>query len=286
MQSRHLISSSVSATIQRVLGFDVLTVSKELKIKANMNILMSLSTVTFRQLAIQLSQLFHTAVSYKQLYHISVYNLLDAVLTRNSTNDTRRAVDGAIRYISLQIKLREIGRMYSINHQDLINSTLVSLLIDQSDVQGSEVATALNMSLVQEKLLTRVRIADAQILLGMGDNILDITTERIGHRIINLNVEIVALFTPIEELLRVRNLSLANLQVLKLPHFLSSISSGKINQIFARLNISKVSQSFLFWKSMGEISSALSLQLVSFGKRHIFMIFWDFKRMISIGEKF
>lgn len=276
---------SVSTTIQNVLGFDVQTISTQLKINIKLSTLMSLSKVTFKQLGIQLSHKFGRAVSYKQLYHISVLSLLDAVLARNNTKDMITAVDAAIRYVSLQMKLRDVRIMYQISHQHLMNSSLVTLLTEQSDVKGSEVATALNMSLVQERLLAKVRVVDAQILLGLKNEIFDLTTERMGHRIINLHAETIVLFRPIEELMAARNLSLANLQGLKLPFLLSSISSGSIDQIFKRMNISKISQIFFFGRSMGEISSALRISTLSaLAKWHIFRIFWDFKIVILMGE--
>ena len=276
---------SVSTTIQNVLGFDVQTISTQLKINIKLSTLMSLSKVTFKQLSIQLSHKFGSAVSYKQLYHISVLSLLDAVLARNNTKDMITAVDAAIRYVSLQMKLRDVRIMYQISHQHLMNSSLVTLLTEQSDVKGSEVATALNMSLVQERLLAKVRVVDAQILLGLKNEIFDLTTERMGHRIINLHAETIVLFRPIEELMAARNLSLANLQGLKLPFLLSSISSGSIDQIFKRMNISKMSQIFFFGRSMGEISSALRISTLSaLAKWHIFRIFWDFKIVILMGE--
>ena len=281
----NLTDRSVSTVIQNVLGFDVQTVSKEMRINIKMSILVSLSKVTFKQLGSQLSHMFGRAVSYKQLYHMSVYSLLDAVLTRNNSKDMIVAVDTAIRYVSLQMKLHEVRVMYHLNHQYLMNISLVRLLTEQSDVKGSELAAALNMSLVQEQLLARVRLVDAQILLGMTNEIFDLTTERIGHRVINLHGETIVLFRPIEELLAARNLSLASLRGLKLPFLLSSISSASIDQIFRRMNISKVSQIFFFGKNMGEISSALRISTVSaIAKWHIFRIFWDLKIMILMGE--
>ena len=184
----------------------------------------------------------------------------------------------------LRMKLHEVGSMYYIRQQDLLNNSLVSLLTAQSDVQGSEVAKALNMSLVQEQLLNRVRIVDAQILLGMRSEIFDLTTERIGHRIINLNAEIIALFTPLEELLKAKNLPIGSLQHMKLPNFLTSVPSSSIDEIFKRMNISKDSNTFIFSKSIAEIAAARNIQLPSFAKWHIFRILWDFKRMISIGK--
>ena len=282
-ESVNLNERDIATTIHNALGFDVLTVSKQLNMQANHSAA-TLSAFTFRTLGIRLSQLFGRVVSYKQLYHISVYSLLDAVLIRNSTQDMIRAVDEAIRFISLRMKLHEVGSMYHIHQQDLLNNSLVSLLTGQSDVQGSEVAKALNMSLVQEQLLNRVRIVDTQILLGMRNEIFDLTTERIGHRIINLNAEIVALFTPLEELLKARNISLASLHQLRFPNFLSSILSANIDQIFKRMNISKLSQAFIFRKTIAEIAAARNIQLPSFAKWHIFRMFWDLKRMISSGK--
>ena len=281
--SASLSERNIATTIHNVLGFDVLTVSTQLNLQANLSAA-TLSAFTFRTLGTRLSQLFGRVVSYKQLYHISVYSLLDAVLIRNSTQDMIRAVDEAIRFISLRMKLHEVGGMYHIRQQDLLNNSLVSLLTAQSDVQGSEVAKALNMSLVQEQLLNRVRIVDAQILLGMRSEIFDLTTERIGHRIINLNAEIIAFFTPLEDLLKARNISLAGLHQLKFPNFLSSVLSTNIDQILKRMNISKLSQAFIFRKTIAEIAAAKNIQLLSFAKWHIFRIFWDLKMMISIGK--
>ena len=282
--SVNLNQKSVATTIHNVLGFDVSTISTQLNIPAKQSVLLSLSSMTFTMLAKRLSQTFGRDVNNKQLYHISVYNLLDAVLTRNSTQYMMRAVDEAIRFISLRMKLHEVGGMYHISNQDLLSISLISLLTAQTDVQSSEVAKALNMSVVQEQLLNRVRIMDAQILLGVRNEIFDLTTERIGHRIIHLNAETIALFTPLQELLNAKSLTIGSLQQMKIPNFLTSVPSANIDQIFKRMNISKDSYAFLFSKSIAEIAAAGIIQLALFAKWHIFRIFWDFKTMISIGK--
>ena len=282
--STKLTDSSVSVVIEKVIGFDIPTIIKEMKIKTNSNNFAILSSVNYQQLGARLSQISGKAVSYRQLYHISVYSLLDAVLTRRSTVDTTRAVEQAIRYIALQMTLHEVTLMHAISPPKLMGSSLVDLLAEYSHVTGSEVAVALNISSIKEKLLTRVRIVDAQILLGIGREIFGLTTERIGHRVITLHQETVVLFTTIEELLQAKSLQLAELNNLKLPYFLASAPQINIDQVLRRMNISKDSQTFIYSKPLAQIALARSTQLLAFAKWHIFKVFWEFKAMISRGK--
>lgn len=284
MPSTALSTNSVASRVLTIIGFDVETIITEMGINASSSNMTYLSQVTYQQLGVRLTNEFRIAINYKQLYHMSVYNLIDTVLVRRNLRGMKIAVEEAIRYIALQMTLQKVRLMYQIHPRDLMNSSLVSLLVEHSQVEGSEVAIALNVTSSQEKLLARARLVDAQILLGINREIFRMTPEQIGHRLINLNAETVMLFTPIRELLAARNLSLASLSKLKLPSLLTSIPSATINQIFKRLNITKDSRIFIDSNTLAEIAAARAMELTVFSTWHVFRVIWDFKAMISRGE--
>lgn len=240
-----------------------------------------LTQVTFEQLSYRLSGILGRPVSYKQLYHVSVYNLLDAGMIRRNPSDMTRAIDYAIRYISLRMTLNDVSLMYKMQFQEVLHRSLVDMLILHSDVHGPELAAALNVTSAQEQLLTRVRIVDAQILLGIQDEIFMMTTERIGDRIIKLGAETVVLFTPIGGLLSTAGVPPEKLPQMRLPDILKPVSPFNIDEIFKRMRITKDSQNFLFSKSFGEIAAARNVPIPVFASWHVFRVFWEFKSMIT-----
>lgn len=80
---KQLTSSDIAITVHNVTGFDIQMIILQMKINSTMSNMTYLSQVvrnhidTFQQHSYRLGRILGTPISYKQLYHISVYNLTE-----------------------------------------------------------------------------------------------------------------------------------------------------------------------------------------------------------------
>ena len=278
-----IASSNVLQIAERVFGFDARSIISVVRLNASA--IMMIANTTYRGLSHMIQRHIGKMVDYRQLYHMSFYDLLDAVLLRKNASATTRAIDSAIRFIALRMSLHETRVMYEMNHGELMNTTLIDLSRKHVNVSRKEISTALNLTLQQELLLERVRVIDAHILLGAGRSFMSLSMERVGHQIISFGPEAVLFFTPIDALLRMKSLQLSVLSNTKLPQLarLFSVPVVKIDDALRKMNITKDTINFIFAHPLADFASVWSLRLSDFAKWDIFRLFWHIKTLVTRG---
>ncbi|XP_065070525.1 uncharacterized protein LOC135695383 [Rhopilema esculentum] len=276
-----IASSNVLQIAERVFGFDARSIISAVRL--NSSAVMMIANITYRGLSHMVQRHIGKMVDYRQLYHMSFYDLLDAVLLRKDASATTKAIDSAIRFIALRMSLHETRVMYEMSHGELMNTTLIDLSRKHVNVSRKEISTALNLTLQQELLLERVRVIDAHILLGAGRSVMSLSMERVGHQIITLGPEAVLFFTPIDALLRMKSLQLSVLSNTKLPQLarLFSVPVLKIEDTLRSMNITKDTINFIFAHPLADFASVWSLSLSDFAKWDIFRLFWHLKTLVT-----
>eukprot|EP00112_Aurelia_sp_Birch-Aquarium-sp1_P008929 Seg1999.1 transcript_id=Seg1999.1/GoldUCD/mRNA.D3Y31 product="hypothetical protein" protein_id=Seg1999.1/GoldUCD/D3Y31 len=265
---------TVAQVAQITLGLQINVIAAEFKLQSA--ILRLIGRTTFEQLATFVSQQIGGRIDFRQLYHLSFHDLFDAVLTRKSLSDSIKAIEKSIRFIALNMTLHDIKIMFEISHNELMKQSLIDLSAKYSNVSLREIRVALNLTVQQERLLARVLFGHA---------IFQLSTERIGHRIINLGTLGLVLFTSMKDLLHKYKKPVGELSTLPLNRFLAlgSVSTKSIDDVMRKMKISKETQVFINAHSLGDFAVAQNVPLATFATWDIFKLLWEIKSLMSKG---
>ena len=272
---------SVLSLMEKILGFNSSILQKELSIVPNT--MLAVSTYSFQQLSLVISHPIQTPMPVKYLYVLSFEDLLSTVLTNKSSVNTVKAIDSSIRYMALVLSLSDTRLMYDIPMERMLTLSLVGLSHEYANVTGREIAVSLNLTIAQEKLLANVRIKDAQILFGYKLEVLDFTSERLGHKIIHAGNKVVNLFTPMDELLAKHSKPLSSLMQMYVQCFLNmgQLSAATLKPILQRLNVTIETFEFVYSRQFDAFAQAFSLNLPSFSKLHFFAVLRRFSGIVQ-----
>ena len=274
----------VTQVAQKVIGLPINVIAAEFKLAST--IVQLISRTTFEQLATVVSQQLGKRIDYRQLYHLSFYDLFDAVLTRKSFNDSFKAIEKSIRFIALNMTLNDVKIMFKINHNELMRQSLLDMASRNSGLSARDIKEALKFTKQQEQLFARVRVVDAEIMFGQV--VFQLSIERIGHKIINLGTESVFLFTSMKELLQKYKKPVGELSTLPFDKFfaLGSVSTKSVDDVMRKMKIAKETQIFMNAHALGDFSVALNVSLATFATWDIFKSLWEIKSLTSKGMYF